>query len=98
MESTHTPEDVFSLLDKVPPVERTVPTDENQSMKSLEKHAIADDGPSKKCRFASPLSEKQIAEVCQPSISRHTQTNTSWGVSIFKEWCNCHNKDPWTMP
>jgi len=99
MESICIPEDVFSLLDEVVPVEKTAPTDENQSMKNLGKHAITDDslpGPSKKYRFASPLTEKQIAEFCQPSIPKNTQRNTSWGVSVFKEWCNCRNKDPRT--
>ena len=100
MESVPIPEDVFfSLLDEMVPVERTAPTDENQSVKNLGKRAITNDsllGPSKKCRFASPLTEKQIAEYYQPSIQKNTRRNTSWGVGIFKEWCNCHNKDPRT--
>ena len=74
MESSRIPEDV---LDEVAPVERTAPTDKNQSMKNVGKHAPAGDslpGPSKKCQFASPLTEKQVAEFCQPSIpKKHTK-------------------------
>lgn len=57
MESTHIPEDVFSLLDGVAPVEKIAPIDENQS-KNSGKHVVTDDslpGPSKKCRLVYSL-------------------------------------------
>lgn len=95
-EITPIPEDVFSLLHEVANI---APTDENELVKNPGQHAMTEDsvpGPSKKCRFASPLSEKQIEEFCQPSIPKNTQRNTSGVVSVFKEWCNYRNKDPHT--
>ena len=49
-------------------------------------------GLTKKCCFAAPLTEKQIADCCQPLVLKNTQRNTSWGVGAFKDWCSSHNK------
>ena len=87
-ESTPLPGDVFSLLDEV----HGFPKDPINAVNCHGKRKSDDEsapGLAKKRHFAAPLTEKQIADCCQPSV---TQRNTSWGVSVFKDWCSSRNK------
>ena len=86
LQSTPLPGDVLSLLDEVD-VEN--PGNRHGKRKNDDMSAP---GPAKKSRFAAPLSEKQIADHCQPSVPKNTQKNTSWGVSVFKDWCSSRNQ------
>ena len=90
-ESTPCPGDFFSLLDEVHEFAKDQINAENCHGKKKSDDESAP-GLAKKCSFAAPLSEKQIADCCQPSVPKNTQRNTSWGVSVFKDWCSSHNK------
>ena len=48
--------------------------------------------------FQDTINQKANCQVL-PTINskKNTRRNTSWGVSVFKEWCNCHNKDLCTL-
>ena len=87
-ESTPLPGDVFSLLDEVHGFAKDQINVENCHGKRKSDDESAP-GIAKKRRFAA---QKQIADCCQPSVPKNTQRNTSWGVSVFKDWCSSRNK------
>ena len=42
-------------------------------------------------RFASPLSGKELDQLCTPFVPRQTQNNNSWATGVFKTWLSTRN-------
>ena len=58
----------------------------------LDDFVLAKPGPSKKARFAKPLSETQMTDLEKGPVVPNTEKSTAWALKTFNDWCNERNK------
>ena len=58
----------------------------------LEDFVLAKPGPSKKPRFAKPLSDGQMTEMEKGPVVPNTDKSTAWALRTFTDWRNERNK------
>ena len=58
----------------------------------LDDFVLAIPGPSKKARFAKPLSETQMTKLEKGPVVPNTEKGTAWALSTFTDWRNERNK------
>ena len=58
----------------------------------LDDFVLAKPGPSKKARFAKPLSEMQMTNLEKGPVMPNTETSTVWALRTFNDWRNERNK------
>ena len=49
---------------------------------------LAKPGPSKKVRFAKPLSETQVTDLEKGPVVPNTEKSTALALRTFNDWCN----------
>ena len=52
---------------------------------------LAKPGPSKKARFAKPLSETQMTDLEKGPVVPNTEKSTAWALRTFTDWLNERN-------
>ena len=58
----------------------------------LDDVVLAKPGPSKKARFAKPLSETQTTKLENGPVEPNTEKSKVWALRTFTDWCNKRNK------
>ena len=58
----------------------------------LDDFVLAKPGPSKKVRFAKPLSETQMTDLKKGPVVPNTEKSTAWVLRTFNDWHNERNK------
>ena len=58
----------------------------------LDDFVLAKVGPSKKARFAKPLSETQMTDLEKGPVVPNTEKSTAWALRTFNDWRNNRNK------
>ena len=58
----------------------------------LDDFVLAIPGPSKKARFAKPLSETQMTELEKGPVVPNTEKSTAWALRTFTDWRNERNE------
>ena len=68
----------------------------NPAPDDLDDFILAKPGPSKKARFATPLSETKMMEIQKGPVVPNTEKSTAWALRTFTDWRNERNKQPAT--
>ena len=68
----------------------------NPAPDDLDDFVLAKPGPSKKARFATPLSETKMMEIQKGPVVPNTEKSTAWALRTFTDWRNERNKQPAT--
>ena len=58
----------------------------------LDDFVLAKPGPSKKARFAKPLSEAQMTDLEKGPVVPNTEKSTALALRTFNDWRNERNK------
>ena len=73
--------------------ENKQPIDPAAPNADLDDFALATPGPSKKARFAKPLSETQMTDLEKGPVVPNTEKSTAWALRTFNDW---HSFREWT--